>query len=63
MKTILSYKDFHNREVCESKSIPDIEKHPEDENIKITEIRPDGIVATNSDGKLTILSNEDIIEK
>lgn len=60
MKRILNYKDFQNREVCESKCIPDIEKHPEYENIKITEIRPDGIVATNSDGEKTILSEEDI---
>lgn len=60
MKRILNYKDFQNREVCESKSIPDIEKHPEDENVKITEIRPDGIVATNRDGEKTIFSEEDV---
>lgn len=45
MKRILSYEDFQNQEFSESKSIQDIETHPEEENLKITEIRPEGIVA------------------
>lgn len=63
MKRILSYEDFQNQEVSESKFIQDSEKHPEEENVKITEIRPDVIVATNSLDETTILSKEDIIEK
>lgn len=63
MKRILSYEDFQNKEVFESKSIQDIETHPEEENVKITEIRPDGIVATNSVDETAILSKEDILEK
>jgi len=60
MNRILSYKDFQNLEVCESKSIQDVDKHPEDENIKITEIRPDGIVAKTNLEETIILSKEDI---
>lgn len=63
MKRILSYEDFQNQEFSESKSIQDIETHPEEENLKITEIRPDGIVATNNVEETTILSKEDILEK
>ncbi|WP_149208006.1 hypothetical protein [Flavobacterium johnsoniae] len=63
MKRILSYEDFQNQEFSESKSIQDIETHLEEENVKITEIRPDGIVATNSVDETAILSKEDILEK
>lgn len=58
MKKILNYKEFY-----ESKSIQDVEKHPEEENIKITEIRPDDIVAGNRTGETVILSKEEVIEK
>lgn len=63
MKRILSYEDFQNKEVFESKSIQDIETHPEEENLKITEIRPDGIVAKNGLDETVIIPTEDIIEK
>lgn len=63
MKRILSYEDFQNKEVCESKSIQDIETHPEEENLKITEIRPEGIVTKNGLDETIIIPTEDNIEK